>query len=84
MAESTRHHGEKPPPTAREHERMGPDPTGEFTTSAQGQGETVGEARGDREGRNLNGHCPDPQIHIGLQRQKQRKGGSSSGHPKTG
>ena len=44
MAESTRHHGEKPLPTAREHERMGPDPTGEPTTSAQGQGGAVGEA----------------------------------------
>ena len=44
VAESTRHHGEKPLPTAREHERMGPDPTGEPTTSAQGQGGTVGEA----------------------------------------
>ena len=28
VAESTRHPGEKPLPTAREHERVGPDPTG--------------------------------------------------------
>ena len=60
VAESTRHHGEKPLPTAREHERMGPDPTGEFTTSAQGQGETVGEARGDREGRESEWALPRP------------------------
>ena len=51
MAESTRHPGEKPLPTAREHERVRPDPTGEPTTSAQGKGGTVGEARGDHEGR---------------------------------
>ena len=38
VAESTRHPGEKPLPTAREHERVGPDPTGEPTTPAQGQG----------------------------------------------
>ena len=38
MAESTRHPGEKPLPTARGHERVGPDPTGEPTTPAQGQG----------------------------------------------
>ena len=60
VAESTRHHGEKPLPTAREHERMGPDPTGERTTSAQGQGETVGEARGDREGRESEWALPRP------------------------
>ena len=60
VAESTRHHGEKPLPTAREHERMGPDPTGEPTTSAQGQGGTVGEARGDREGRESIWALPRP------------------------
>ena len=60
VAESTRHHGEKPLPTAREHERMGPDPTGELTTSAQGQGGTVGEARGAREGRKSEWALPQP------------------------
>ena len=60
VAESTRHHREKPLPTAREHERMGPDPTGEPTTSTQGQGGTVGEARGDREGRESVWALPRP------------------------
>ena len=44
VAESTRHPGEKPLPAVREHEGVGPDQTGEPTTSAQGQGGTVGEA----------------------------------------
>ena len=60
VAESTCHPGEKPLPTAREHERVGPDPTGEPTTSAQGQGGTVGEARGDHEGRESEWALPQP------------------------
>ena len=60
VAESTRHPGEKPLPTAREHERVRPDPTGEPTISAQGQGGTVGEARGDHEGRESEWALPRP------------------------
>ena len=60
VAESTRHPMEKPLPTAREHERVGPDPMGEPTTSAQGQGGTVGEARGDHEGRESEWALPRP------------------------
>ena len=66
VAESTRHPGEKPLPSVREHEREGPDQTGESTTPAQSQGGTMGEAT-VKEG-NLNGHCPGPQIHVGPQR----------------
>ena len=44
VAESTRHPGEKPLPPVREHEREGPDQTGESPTPAQGQGGTAGEA----------------------------------------
>ena len=40
VAESTRHPGEKPLPSVREHEREELDHTGESTTSAQGQGGT--------------------------------------------
>ena len=60
VAESTCHQGEKPLPAAREHGRMGPDPTGEPTIPAQGQGGTVGEARGDREGRESEWVLPRP------------------------
>ena len=60
VAESTRHHGEKPLPAASEHGRMRPDPTGEPTISTQGQGATVGEARGDREGRESEWALPRP------------------------
>ena len=49
VAESMRHPGEKPLLLAREHEREGPDQMGESTTPVQGQGGTVGEARGDHE-----------------------------------
>ena len=49
VAESTRHPGEKPLPSVREHEREGPDQKGESTTPAQAQGGTIGEARGDHE-----------------------------------
>ena len=38
VAESTRHPGEKPLPSVREHEREEPDQIGESTTPAQGQG----------------------------------------------
>ena len=51
VAESTRHPGEKPLLSFRGHEREGPDQTGESVTPAQGQGGTIGEARGDHEGR---------------------------------
>ena len=50
VAESTCHPGEKPLPSVREHEREGPDQTGESTTPAQAQGGTIGEARGDHDG----------------------------------
>ena len=60
VAESTRHPGEKPLPTAREHKRVRPDPTGEPTISAQGQGGTVGETRGDHEGRESEWALPRP------------------------
>ena len=43
VAESTCHPGERPLPSVREHEREGPDQTGESATPAQGRGETVGE-----------------------------------------
>ena len=51
VAESTRHPGERPLPSVREHEREELDQIGESMTPAQGQGGTVGEARGDHEGR---------------------------------
>ena len=60
VAESTRHPGEKPLPSVREHKREGPDQTGESTTPAQGQGETIGEARGDHEGREPEWALPQP------------------------
>ena len=60
VAESTRHPGEKPLPSVREHEREEPGQTGEFTTSAQGQGGAVGEARGDHEGREPEWALPRP------------------------
>ena len=60
VAESTHHPGEKPLPAVREHEGVGPDQTGEPTTSAQGQGGTVGEARGDHEGRESEWALPRP------------------------
>ena len=41
VAESTRHPGEKPLPPVREHEREGPDQTGESPTPAQSQGGTA-------------------------------------------
>ena len=60
VAESTRHPGEKPLPSVRKHEREGPDQTGESTTPAQGQGGTIGEARGDHEGREPEWALPRP------------------------
>ena len=60
VAESTRHPGEKPLPSVREHEREELDQTGESTTPAQGQGGTVGEARGDHEGRKPEWALPQP------------------------
>ena len=60
VAESTRHPGEKPLPPVREHEREGPDQTGGSTIPAQGQGGTIGEARGDHEGREPEWALPRP------------------------
>ena len=60
VAESTRHPGEKPLPSVREREGEEPDQTGESTTPAQGQGGTVGEARGDHEGREPEWALPRP------------------------
>ena len=60
VAESTRHPGEKPLPSVREHEREGPDQTGESTTPAQGQGGTVREPQSDHEGREPEWALPRP------------------------
>ena len=60
MAESTRHPGEKPLPSVRRHEEEGPDQMGKTTTPAQGQGGTVGEARGGHEGREPEWALPQP------------------------
>ena len=60
VAESTCHPGEKPLPSVREHEREELDQTGESTTPAQGQGGTVGEARGDHEGKEPEWALPQP------------------------
>ena len=51
VAESTRHPGERPLPSVREHEREGPDQADESATPAQSRGETVGEVRGGHERR---------------------------------
>ena len=59
-AESTRHPGERPILSVRGHEREGPDQTGESATPAQGQVGTVGEARGDHEGRESEWALPRP------------------------
>ena len=85
MAESTCHPGEKPLLAVREHEGVGPDQMGEPTTPAQGQGGTMGEARGDHEGgepewalpRPSNPHRP-PKVEAG------EGGGNTSGHPEAG
>ena len=60
VAELTRHPGEKPLPPVREHEREESDQTGEFATSAQAQGGTIGEPRGDHEGREYEWALPRP------------------------
>ena len=60
MAESTRHPGEKPLPSVREHEAEELDQTGESTTPAQGQGGTIGRTRGDHEGREPEWALPRP------------------------
>ena len=60
MAESTRHPGEKPLSSVREHEGEELVQTGETATPAQGQGGTVGEARGDHEGREPEWALPWP------------------------
>ena len=89
VAESTRHPGEKPLPSVRGHEREGPYQTGESTTPAQGQGGTVGEARGDHEGREPewalprpSDPCRPPKAETGgeevISRDNQRQDGSPS------
>ena len=60
VAESTRHPGERPLPSVREHEREGPDQTDESTTPAQCQGGIIGEAPGDHEGREPEWALPQP------------------------
>ena len=65
VAESTRHPGEKLLPSVREHEREGPDQTGETTTPTQSQGGAVGEARGDHEGREPEWALPRPSDPCG-------------------
>ena len=73
VAESTRHPGEKPLPSVREHKREGPDQTGESTTPAQGQGGPLERLEVTMKEGNLNGHCPSPQIRVDFQRQRQGK-----------
>ena len=72
VAESTCHPWEKPLPSVREHEGEEPDQTGESTTPARGQGGTVGEVRGDHEGRELewalflpSDPCRPPKVETG-------------------
>ena len=60
MAESIRHPREKPLPSVKEHGREESDQTGEFTTSAQGQGGAIGESRGDHVGRGPEWALPRP------------------------
>ena len=60
VAESTRHPGEKPLPSVREQEREEPEQTGESTIPTPGQGGTVGEARGDHEGKEPEWALPWP------------------------
>ena len=60
VAESTHHPGERPLPSVREHEREGPDQTGESATPAQSRGETVGEVQGGHEGREPEWALPRP------------------------
>ena len=60
VAESTRHPGKKPLPSVREHEGEELDQTGESTTPEQGQGGTIGEARGDHEKREPEWALPQP------------------------
>ena len=68
VAESTRHPGEKPLPSVREHEAEDLDRTGESTTPAQGQGGTIGGLEVTMREGNLNGHCSGPQICIDIQK----------------
>ena len=60
VAESTSHPGERPLPSVREHEREGPDQTGESATPVQSRGETVGEVRGGHERRESEWALPQP------------------------
>ena len=71
VAESTRHPGEKPLPSVREHERK--DLTKQVNLqllhkAREGPLERLEVTM--KEG-NLNGHCPGPQIRADLQRQRQ-------------
>ena len=85
VAESTRHPGEKPLPSVREHKREEPDQTGESTTPAQGQGGTVGEAQGDHEGREPEWALPQPSDpHRPPKAETGGRGGNLLGHPETG
>ena len=60
VAESTRHPGERSLPSVREHEREGPDQTGESATPAQSRGGTVGEVQGGHERREPEWALPRP------------------------
>ena len=60
VAESMRHRGEKPLPSVREHEAGEIDRAGKSAIPAQGQGGTVGETRGDHEGREPEWALPRP------------------------
>ena len=73
VAESTCHPGEKPLPPVREHEREEPDQTGAAPTPAQGREGLLERLEETMREGNLNGYCPDPPIHIDLQRQRQGK-----------
>ena len=70
MAESTCHPGEKPLPSVREHKREEPDQTGESTTPAQAREGPLERLEVTMKEGDLNGHCPSPQIHVDLQRQR--------------
>ena len=89
VAESTCHPGEKLLPSVREHEREDSDQTGESTTPAQSRGGAVGEARGDREGKEPewalprpSDLCRPPKVEIGgeeaTSRRAQRQDGGST------
>ena len=84
VAESTRHPGEKHLPSVREHEREEPNQTGESKTPAKGQGGTVGETRGDHEGREPEWALPRPSDPHRPPKVETGGGGNLSGHPGAG